>query len=190
MKHKKIKYISYLIKLSIIVLVVLGIETSSFKTKSYSTNENVNKSVNLSTMAIFINKEEEQKRAEEALQKYLYGVLDSYTGDLTGYGADCPLCSGRLACNSKIDLSNGKNTYVDKTYGTVNIVASSKNLPCGSIIRFTSKRISPEPVIAIVLDRGVLGNDIDFLAPSNAYAAKYIGRTSVTYDILRMGWEK
>ncbi len=78
---------------------------------------------------------------------------------------------------------------MDKDYGKVYIVASSKNLPCGSIVSFNSKRISDDKVIAIVLDRGVLGNALDFLTPSEAYAAKYIGRSSITYDVLRSGWE-
>lgn len=190
MKGKKLFYFGYTIKISILFVFIYMICASSYKMETYSTNENVNKSVDLSTMALFINKEEEQKRNEEAMQHYLWGVLDSYTGDLTGYGADCPLCTGRLACMSKLDLSNGRNTYIDKTYGEVNIVASSKNLPCGTIIRFNNKRISEEPVIAIVLDRGVLGNDIDFLSPSEEYAYKYIGRSSITYDVLRFGWEK
>lgn len=190
MKGKKLFYFEYTIKISILFVFIYMICASSYKMETYSTNENVNKSVDLSTMALFINKEEEQKRNEEAMQHYLWGVLDSYTGDLTGYGADCPLCTGRLACMSKLDLSNGRNTYIDKTYGEVNIVASSKNLPCGTIIRFNNKRISEEPVIAIVLDRGVLGNDIDFLSPNEAYAYKYIGRSSITYDVLRFGWEK
>ena len=69
-------------------------------------------------------------------------------------------------------------------------VASSNNLPCGSIIRFNNKRISPETIIAVVLDRGVGGSNIDLLAPSEEYALKYIGRSSITYDVLRIGWEK
>lgn len=190
MKGKKLFYFKKTLKVSILIAVIYIVCASSSKVETYTTNENINKSVDLSTMAIFINKEEEAKRNEEALQHYLWGVLDSYTGDLTGYGAYCPLCTGRLACMSSLDLSNGRNTYVDKTYGEVNIVASSKNLPCGSIIRFNSKRISEKPVIAIVLDRGVLGNDIDFLSPSEDYAYKYIGRSSITYDVLRFGWEK
>lgn len=171
-------------------MILLVLKTSSSKIETYSNNENLNKNINLSTMAIFINKEEEEKRNEEALQTYLWGSLDSYTGDLTGYGAFCPLCTGRLACMSSLDLSNGRTTYEDKTYGEINIVASSKNLPCGTIIRFNSKKISDDPVIAIVLDRGVLGNDIDFLSASEEYAAKYIGRSSITYDVLRIGWKK
>lgn len=187
---RKIIYFNYIVKISIILGVLLGVRASTYKMEAMSSNENVNKSVNLSTMALFINKEEEERENEEALQKYLWGSIDSYTGDLTGYGADCPLCTGRLACMSSLDLSNGRTTYNDKTYGEINIVASSKNLPCGTIIRFDSKVISEDKVVAIVLDRGVLGNDIDYLTPSESYAKKYIGRSSITYDVLRLGWEK
>ena len=151
MKLKKINYLKYPLEIVIIFLVVFSTKASSFKTENYSSNENVNKSVNLSTMSLFISKEEalrkeqerkalEAKEKEKTLQRYLYDSLDSYTGDLTGYGADCPLCTGRLACKSSLDLSGGRNTYKDKTYGTVNIVASSQNLPCGTIIRFNNKR--------------------------------------------------
>lgn len=190
MKSKKIFYLKHTIGFMIIIISLFSLKASSFKKSAYSSNENMNKNVNLSTMAIYINKEEEEKRNEEALQHYLWGVLDSYTGDLTGYGAFCPLCTGRLACMSNLDLSNGRTTYIDKTYGEVRIVASSKNLPCGTIIRFNSKRISQDPTLAIVLDRGVLGNDIDLLSPSEDYAAKYVGRSLITYDVLRFGWEK
>ena len=169
-------YLKYTIKVGIILLVLFGINASTSKMETYSTNEN-------------INKEEEARKNEEALQTYLWGSLDSYTGDLTGYGANCAACTGRLACGG-VDVRDGTDTYIDDTYGEVHIVASSSNLPCGSIIRFESKKVSEEPVIAIVLDRGVLGNDIDLLTPSEDYAARYIGRSSITYDVLRLGWEK
>ena len=182
-------YLNYILKISIIVIALLGLNASSSKIKNYSTNENINKSVNLGAMAIYINKEEEARANEEALQTYLWGSLDSYTGDLTGYGANCAACTGRLACTG-VDVSDGTDTYIDNTYGEVRIVASSSNLACGSIIRFESERISDEPIIAIVLDRGVLGNDIDLLTPSEEYAYNNVGRSSITYDVLRFGWEK
>ncbi len=182
-------YLNYIIKVGIIIMALFGLNASSSKIETYSTNENINKSIDLSTMALYINKEEEQRANEEALQTYLYGSLDSYTGDLTGYGADCALCTGRLACTG-VDVTDGTDTYTDDTYGEIKIVASSSNLPCGSIIRFESSRVSDEPVIAIVLDRGVLGNDIDLLTPSEDYALRYIGRSKITYDVLRFGWEK
>ena len=85
------------------------------------------------------------------------------------------------------DITDGKTTYVDETYGEVRIVASSKNLPCGSIVRFNSVRISSEPVIAIVLDRGVVGNSLDLLSKDLNYALN-LGRSVITYDVLREGW--
>lgn len=187
----------------ILVGIVLVISASSTKVETYSSNENINRSVDLSTMALFINKEEEERaikeaeqkkleeeeKAKEQVQTYVWSAKDSYTGQLTGYEANCPLCTGRLACNSKLDLSGGRNTYNDATYGTVNIVASSKNLPCGTIIKFNYKKVSSEPIVAIVLDRGVGGNNIDLLVPNRSYALKVVGRSSVSYDVLRMGWE-
>ena len=187
----KIKfYFEYITKIALVLIAVIALSSSTFKKETFSTNENVNKSVDLSTMAIFINKEEERAANELAQQTYLWGVLDSFTGDLTGYGAYCPLCTGHLACMSSLDLSNGRTTYNDATYGEVRIVASSSNLPCGTIIRFNSPRIGKDATLAIVLDRGVLGTDIDLLSPSEEYASKYVGRSSITYDVLRFGWTK
>lgn len=186
----KIKfYFNYITKTSIIIAALAFLNASSSKIETYSINENINKSVDLSTMAIYINKEEETRANEEVLQTYLWEALDSYTGELTGYGANCTGCSGNLACNG-LDVSDGTETYLDDTYGEVRIVASSANLPCGTIIRFENTRISEEAIIAIVLDRGVSGNNIDLLTSSEEYALNYIGRSSITYDILRFGWEK
>jgi len=198
MKGKKLFYFKHTIECCLLFIVIVALSASTYKFETSSNNTNMNKSVDLSTMALFIDKEEEERIAkenaqkeEEALQTYLWSALDSYTGDLTGYGPNCAGCSGRLAWRG-YDVRDGNNTFQDKTYGTVYIVAASSNLPFGSIIRFDSKRISDEPVIAIVLDRGgaITGSKIDFLAPSEAYAAKYIGRSKITYDVLRIGWEK
>lgn len=181
-------YLKYTIKISAIIAILFTLNASTSKIETYNTNKNINKSIDLGAMAIYINKEEEEKANEEALQTYLWGSLDSYTGSLTGYGANCALCTGKLACTG-VDVSDGTDTYIDNTYGEVNIVASSSNLPCGSIIRFNSK-LSTEPIIAIVLDRGVLGSNIDLLTPSEEYALNYVGRSTITYDVLRFGWEK
>ena len=128
-------------------------------------------------------------KLKEDIQNDLYSAKDTFTGDLTGYTADCPLCSGKLACLPHYYVLDGTDTYQDVSYGEVKIVASSKNLPCGSIIRFNKERISEEPIIAIVLDRGVLGNDIDLLTPEVSYANSYVGRSVITYDVLRNGWQ-
>ena len=174
------KNIGYFTKILLIMVVLIIAKSSSNVNVAKVENENVNKTINLSTMALKVDEIEENIK---------WSAIDTYTGDLTGYGADCALCSGRLACTG-LDVRDGTDTYVDDTYGEVNIVASSSNLPCGSIIRFESSRISDEPIIAIVLDRGVLGNNIDLLTPSEDYASKYVGRSSITYDVLRFGWEK
>ena len=44
-----------------------------------------------------------------------------------------------------------------------------------------------QPVLAIVLDRGVHGNSLDLLTES-LDAARVVGRSSITYDVLREGY--
>lgn len=164
----------------VVIIILFVILSTSYvhviETKTYS--DNVNKSVNLSTMAM---------KVEEIKENDIYSAKDTYTGDLTGYIYNCPLCNGTLGCMRSYDITDGKTTYVDETYGEVRIVASSKNLPCGSIVRFNSVRISSEPVIAIVLDRGVVGNSLDLLSKDLNYALN-LGRSVITYDVLREGW--
>lgn len=174
------KIVNYFARLFIIIFVLIIAKSSADVKEAAVENDNVNKTINLSTMAL---------KVVEVEQSLKYTAKDTYTGDLTGYAYNCPLCSGKLACMPNYNIKDGTNTYDDKDYGRVYIVASSKNLPCGSIVSFNSKRISDEKVVAIVLDRGVLGNALDFLSPSESYASKYIGRSSVTYDVLRSGWE-
>lgn len=164
----------------LMITVIVFIQSSTFVYESKVENENVNKNVNLSTMALKIDEIEENR---------LYSAIDTYTGDLTGYVFNCPLCGGTLACAPDYYIKDGKDYYDDPVYGRVKIVASSRNLSCGTIVRFNSSRISDKPVIAIVLDRGVTGNSLDLLAPNLEYATKNIGRSSITYDVLRQGWE-
>lgn len=166
---------------SMIIIFVIVLSSSNDRTfETMVNNNNLNKTVNLSTMALKISEFNYDK---------LYGAKDSFTGDLTGYVFNCPLCTGHLACMSNYNIKDGTITYPDKEYGVVNIVASSANLPCGTIIRFNSNRISSTPVYAIVLDRGVLGTAIDFLSPNLEYAVTDVGRSQITYDVLRKGWQ-
>ena len=89
---------------------------------------------------------------------------------------------------SNLDVLNGNVTYEDKTYGKVNIVASSKALSCGTIIRINEHKLHSEPMYAIVLDRGVSKYNLDLLTVSEDYARKNVGRSVVSYDVLRKGW--
>lgn len=109
------------------------------------------------------------------------------SGSMTGYSADCPACGGHLACVNYNVYKNGVVTYPDATYGNVRIVASSRNLPCGSIVAINSS-LTAEPMVAIVLDRGVRGNNLDLLVATEAEAIRNIGRKKVTYSVLRSGW--
>ena len=125
---------------------------------------------------------------DELYKEGLYNPMFTFTGDLTGYVGDCPLCTGYLACPPRTNVLKEGIYHEDKTYGKVRIVASSKNYPCGTIIRFNTKRVSDEPVIAIILDRGVGGNDIDLLTDSEDDAIKNIGRVELEFEVLRSGW--
>lgn len=166
-------------RLFLIVGLTVIVSSSSSAKNTNVENINVNKTVNLSTMALKILDYQELD---------YFTPLDTYTGHLTGYAHDCPLCNGTLACMPKYNVRDRKTTYYDETYGEVKIVASSKNLKCGSIVRFNSDRISDTVTYAIVLDRGVGGSALDLLAPTEEYASKYIGRSTITYDVLRNGF--
>ena len=179
MLRKLIKYTSYALKISLVFFVVLIAESSTSITKNKVENDNINRNVDLTTMAL---------KVSEMIENDLYSAKDTLTGQLTGYAHDCPLCGGTLACASNYNVRDRRDYYPDKEYGTVKIVASSKKLPCGTIIRFNKASISPDPVIAIVLDRGVPGNNLDLLTSTEEYASKYIGRSTITYDVLRRGW--
>ena len=140
-------------------------------------NDNSNKVLDLTAMAI---------KYEEIRLQDLYYPLDTFVGDLTGYVADCPLCGGTLGCTGQDVLTNRITTYNDNQYGTVRIVASSSNLACGSIVKYN---LNNEEITAIVLDRGVLGTDLDLLV-SSLDQAYNIGRRNISYDVLRFGWSR
>ncbi len=151
------------------------------QSETKTVNHNLNKTLDLHAMAV---KYEEIKRND------LYTPLDTYNGDLTGYAANCPLCNGHLGCTGQ-NVLDGTDTYSDKDYGTVRIVASSKNLPCGSIIEFDGSVIRENgKITAIVLDRGVLGTDLDLLVESEEYASNHIGRHLISYNVLRYGYNR
>ncbi len=194
-----------LIKVSLVLMLVLLL-TSNISDKVLDTGEDFNLNMTLGVIAMAEKEEEEkppvveekpqqpvvvEKKEENKTQtnNKTQSSLKKLSGDLTGYAADCPLCNGTLACKSSYKVyKNNVVTYPDSTYGNVRIVASSKNLTCGSIIKFEAKSISSEPIIAIVLDRGVLGNNIDLLMPTEDAARKQVGRKKITYEVLRNGW--
>lgn len=165
----------------ILVGTIICFQNSSITRVTSTTNTNLNKNVNLNAMAKVI----ENFKIEDINQ-----ILDTYYGTLTGYVADCPLCSGYLGCTNQ-NVLDGTTTYQDETYGTVSIVASSTSLPCGSIVRFKNNTLSNTgEITAIVLDRGVTGTSLDLLVDSKETALTKIGSRKINYDILRFGWTR
>lgn len=172
------KYFNKFIKMFLIVFVLFSVNKINVsKDNGTILNDNSNKSLDLTAMAIKI---------EEIRMKDMYYPLDTYVGYLTGYVADCPLCGGTLGCTGQNVLSDRVTTYEDSDYGTVRIMASSSSLACGSIVTYTYNN---EKVTAIVLDRGVVGTNLDLLVDdvNEAYA---IGKKYITYDVLRFGWSR
>lgn len=174
------KYIYKFICVCFIFLVILTFKNSSVVSELKSTNVNLNKNINLNAMA---------KVIENFNLNDIYSVLDTFSGDLTGYSADCPLCSGSLGCTGQ-NVLDGTIDYQDSVYGKVRIVASSRSLPCGSIVRFNSPFNQSDVITAIVLDRGVTGTALDLLVSSEQEAREKIGRRQINYEILRFGWTK
>ncbi len=128
---------------------------------------------------------------KELYAQGVYNPIYTFKGELTGYAGDCPLCSGYLACPPRTNVLKEGIYYNDKTYGTVRIVASSRKYPCGTILRFNVGKLSDEPIMAIILDRGVGGNVIDLLTESEDYARKHVGRVrNLTFEVIREGWTK
>lgn len=117
-----------------------------------------------------------------------YSVIRTVTGSLTGYGPDCPGCSGRVACKPGQNVTNGNIYYNDNEYGKVRIVAADKKYACGTIVRISNPALS-EPMVAVVMDRGgkIVGDKMDLLFPSNSAVNLGLLR-NVQYEILRESW--
>ena len=74
--------------IAIIIIFFIGKENYENKSLSVSMNTNLNKS---------IDKQIIQDSQNELYKEGIYNPLYTFTGELTGYAGDCPLCSGYLA---------------------------------------------------------------------------------------------
>lgn len=116
------------------------------------------------------------------------------TGNMTAYGRDC--CSSDVEQQGKTssgyNLRINGNTYHDKQYGELRILASDKSFPLYSVIKITD----PKDGIynAIVLDRA--GSNIginkkylfDLVVESQEYARLSYGiHSNVKFEVLRLG---
>ena len=172
------------LEFAIIILLALFLKKETYTVSTLSVNKNNSLEKTLDVEII-------QQNQKELFSKGTYNPVYSFIGELTGYAGDCPLCSGYLACPPRTNVLKKGIYYDDKTYGKIRIVASSRNYPCGTILKFNVKKLSDEPIIAIVLDRGVGGNVIDLLTESEDFARKKVGRVrNLNFEVLREGWKK
>ena len=181
-----LKQLRKTIMLSLKIVFLIGLlfactQVGLVKAETKTTNTNLNKTLDLSAMAI---KVQELRQANTNI----FTPLDSYIGTLTAYAADCPLCGGTLGCTGQNVLIDRLTHHLDSEYGNVRIIAASRGLPCGSIVQFDLSSVSDQKIVAIVLDRGVLGTDIDLLMESGQEAREKVGRRQIVYDILRFGY--
>lgn len=116
-------------------------------------------------------------------------VLETFVGNLTGYGPDCYGCtSGKTSSGHNLRESI---YYEDAEYGTVRILAADSYFPFYSIIK-VSNVPGMDPFLAVVLDTG--GN-VGFnkmtlfdLAYATEKDPNIIGLTSnVKFEVLRRG---
>ena len=107
--------------------------------------------------------------------------LSSFTANVTAYLADCPGCSGRVACNGR-DVRQNIH-FDDSTFGSVRIVAAGHQFPCGTIMNIDGIGL------AVVLDRGgaVTGNVLDILMGQGSNPWQF-GRQSLYARVMRLGW--
>lgn len=115
-------------------------------------------------------------------------AIETFTGNLTGYGPDCVGCGGKTSTG--YDLTQNIY-YEDAEFGIVRIVAADKYFPFYSIIRISDVP-GMDSFLAIVLDRG--GN-VGFdkgtlfdLAFSTEKDPNILGLTrNVKFEVLRSG---
>jgi len=180
-KYKPKKWLTCLRVFSLLFFIMI-LSTSEVERTSFTVAKNdiLDKSISYEIIAT---------QQEESYKTALYEAESTFIGELTGYAGDCPLCSGVVACRPRINVLEKGIFFDDKQYGTVRMVASSKRYPCGTILRFRAGKVSSEPIIAVVMDRGVGGNNIDLLMDTEDEARKKVGRIrNLEFDILRLGW--
>jgi len=123
-----------------------------------------------------------------------------YTGKLTGYGADCPGCSGVVSCKTRegntLNLVSDGTYYEDTEYGSIRILAADLSaFPCGTVVYVDNGSL--EPFFGVVLDtgssmrnawqNGVVWMDLAHLSENSE--GLYLATSSNTkFSVQRWGW--
>ena len=85
-------------------------------------------------VGIVYNVDGEEVKLKEPITEVIEigtGAKDTYTGSITGYGADCPGCSGFVSCKTKegsYNLAQKGEYYNDSEFGNLRIVAADNSL--------------------------------------------------------------
>ena len=189
-RKRVIKYYSLIIAFFVIAFIVVSgnqktnIVTSNVNNvKSLQSTRIVNKPVSFQKTKLVTNTND--------IRKYGKNNLIEFNGTLTGYGPDCPGCSGIVYCRPNPNVLNGKIYYNDSEYGKLRILAADYSIPCGSIVKISNfKFVDGNEFYGIVLDRGsaIVGLTMDLLYPSEK-DTQIIGRQkNINFKVLRWGW--
>lgn len=123
------------------------------------------------------------------------GNPGTFIGELTGYGLDCVGCSNVTANGYRVPTDEEGNvilTYNDEEFGTVNILASDKRFPFGTIIRISNYKYGDEnkDIIAVVMDRGgaIYDNKFDLMYATEASIPENTRFYNIGFTVLRWGW--
>lgn len=154
------------------------------------------------------NKDEEVKQ-QQSIEETKQNVVQkqeevqpvaTYTGKLTGYGGDCPGCSGYVACHTanggSFNLKTDGMYYNDNAYGNVRILSAATNaFPCGTIIEVSNGIMNT--FNAVVLDtggsmkaawnNGTVWMDLAFSTASDPSLGQ-ANSGNTTFKVLRQGW--
>ncbi|MBQ8892193.1 MAG: 3D domain-containing protein [Bacilli bacterium] len=196
-KHKnKEPLFRYFFCLFSLIALVFIFATSNKKNIIVASNINTVKAIESSRIKV-IEKEEKKEEEVESKYKTVYSVneietnqdkLIEFTGTITGYGPDCPGCSGVLACSPHQNVLNNNIYYNDNLYGTIRILAADPSIPCGSIIKVSN--YDNQEFIGIVLDRGrdIHGLTMDLLFESENSVINLGRKYNINFKVERWGY--
>ncbi len=190
-------------KNTITTVTNLDYNTKTIYNKNLTKNTKITKQQGKKGLAYKDNTDKIIKVIEEPKEEIIeIGTKEeeSYTGRMTGYGADCDGCSGNLSCRTK----NGKSwnlikdgiTYNDEQFGTARILAAAlTKFPCGTFIEITNPNMGT--FNGIVLDtggamrtaykNGTIWMDLAFTSETSNGIHNSTSN-SVKYKVKRWGW--
>ena len=195
--NTKKRVIKYYLLIVVLFFVSFVIVSGNKKTNIVTSNINSVKSIqstriiNSTNLADSLSYKTKLVTNTSDIKKYGGNYQVEFNGTLTGYGPDCPGCSGVVACRPNPNVKNNNIYFEDSTYGKIRILAADYSIPCGSIIKISNfKFVDGNEFYGIVLDRGsaIVGLTMDLLYPSENDTL-IIGRQyNIHFAIQRWGW--